>query len=234
MKWSRSEIDRLNPILEQISVDLAPVEGKKILVLCSAAGEVAFRLAEMMETGKVTGLERDDELLELARRAVREMGLGSSVEFLPAQPDHIPLEDESYDALVSEFVVYPSPLPTQVGQSEMARVLTPGGKMILTDVITTNPLAPEVREELEIIGLDYLCDATQEDFRHWMEEAGLVNIQVLDLTPTLREVWEARQETDTSMAHQVGYAYLLDDQELGLGKTIYYIYAIGVKPNEGG
>ncbi len=230
MKWNRTEIDRLNPILEQISVDLAPVDGKRIVVLCSAAGEVAFRLAEMMETGKVTGLELDVELLEESRRAVREMGLGSMVEFLPAEKDRLKLKDESYDALVSEFIVYPSPAPTQIGQVEMARVLAPGGKMILTDVISTRPMALEIREELEILGLDYLCDGTPEDFRKWMKEAGLINVQVRDLTPLLREVWEARREVDRSTSHEMGYAYLLDNHKLGLGKTIFYIYVVGEIP----
>src|SRR4030042_34558 len=55
MKWSRNEINRLLPILEQISSDLAPVDGKNILVLCSGTGEVAFWLGEMMEQGHVTG-----------------------------------------------------------------------------------------------------------------------------------------------------------------------------------
>ena len=66
MKWSRSEIDHLLPILEQISSDLAPVDGKQILVLCSATGEVVFWLAEMMEQGKVTGMELDEDALEIA------------------------------------------------------------------------------------------------------------------------------------------------------------------------
>ncbi len=78
MKWSRSEIEHLLPILEQVSSDLATVDGKKILVLCSATGEVAFWLGEMMEQGKVTGLELDREALAVARRAAHEMGLECS------------------------------------------------------------------------------------------------------------------------------------------------------------
>ncbi|MGE5123313.1 MAG: hypothetical protein ACM3H7_02260, partial [Acidobacteriaceae bacterium] len=73
MKWSRSEIDNLSSILEQIAFDLGPVDGKKILVLCSASGEVALRLAEMMEFGHVVGLELDQEALEIARRSAHEM-----------------------------------------------------------------------------------------------------------------------------------------------------------------
>jgi len=231
MKWNRSEIDRLSPILEQLSADLAPVDGKRILVLCSAAGETAFRLAEMMETGKVTGLELDNESLAIARRAAHEMGLEGMVEFLPAEKDHLSADDSSFDVVVSEFIIYPSSSPTEIGQTEMVRVLAPGGKMALTDVIVTKPLPLQVRQELTMIGLDYLCEATQADFRNWMSNAGLVNVQASDVTSMLRETWESRREADRSVFHQRGYSYLLDDRNFSLGEAIFYIYVKGEKPN---
>lgn len=231
MKWNRSEIDSLSPILEQLAIDLVPVDGKRILVLCSAAGEVVFRLAEMMETGHVTGLELDQESLEIARRAAHEMGLESMVEFLPAEKDHLPMLDSSFDAMVSEFIVYPTSSPTEIGQIEMARVLVPGGKMVLTDVIVTKPLPPQVRQELTSIGLDYLCEATQDDFRSWMADAGLVNVNVLDLTSTVRQVWESRRENDLSASHQRGYSYLLDGGNFSLSNALFYNYVRGEKPN---
>ncbi len=102
--------------------------------------------------------------------------------------------------------------------------------MILTDVLVTKPLPVDVREELEIIGLDYLCEGTQEDFRQWMKSSGLVNVVVQDLTPTLQAVWEERRENDPSASHQVGYSYLLGHPQYGLGKAIFYIYVRGEKP----
>ncbi len=229
MKWGRNEIERLSPILEQLSADLAPVDGKRILVLCSAFGEVAFRLGEMMETGHVTGMEMDQESLELAQRAAHEMSLESMVEFLPAEMGHIPKDDASYDSLVSEFIVYPTVSPIQISQREMARVLVPGGRLILTDVIATRPIPEEVCEELEIIGLDYLHEATQEDFRTWMSSAGLDNVEVMDLTPILLNVWEYRRSIDRASSHRAGYAYLLDNPSTCLGEAIFYIYVRGDK-----
>lgn len=231
MRWSRNEIDRLLPILEQISFDLAPLEGKKILVLCSAEGEVAFWLGEMMELGHVTGLELDRAALDIAKRATHEMGLEGMVEFIPAEKDHIPLPDESFDGLVSEFIVYPTTTPTEIGQPEMARVLVPGGKMILTDVIVTKPLPGDVRQELTDIGLDYLCEGTPNDFRTWMTDAGLINVKVTDLTSTVRKVWEVRRTTDRAAARKPGYSYLLDDDKYCLGEAIFYIMVRGEKPN---
>jgi ubiquinone/menaquinone biosynthesis C-methylase UbiE len=229
MKWNRNEINRLLPILEQLSFDLTPVDGKKILVLCSATGEVAFWLGEMMEQGQVVGLELDKESLDIARRTVREMGLDQVVQFFPAEKDRLPYPDESYDSLVSEFVVYPTAMPTEIGQAEMARVLKPGGKMILTDVIATRPLPGHVRQDLAGIGVDYICDGTTGDIRNKMADAGLVNIELRDLTSTVKMVWEDRFDSDSAISHQAGYSYLLDDPRAGLGKTIFYIYISGEK-----
>ncbi len=80
-----------------------------------------------MEQGHVTGLELDQEALDIARRSAHEMGLEQVVEFFPAERDRIPMPDYSYDALVSEFIVYPTSIPTKIGQAEMARLLKPGG-----------------------------------------------------------------------------------------------------------
>jgi hypothetical protein len=162
------------------------------------------------------------------------MGLDGMVEFLPAEMDRIPLDEESFDAVVSEFIVYPSSSPTQIGQPEMNRVLAPGGRMILTDVILTRPMAQLAREELAIIGLDYLCEGTQDDFRAWMAEAGLINIEISDLTSILRPVWEERREADRAISHQQGYAYLLDGHNTSLGEAIIYIYVRGEKPKDWG
>jgi ubiquinone/menaquinone biosynthesis C-methylase UbiE len=166
MKWNRSEIDRLAPILEQLSSDLVPVDGKHILVLGSASGDVVFRLAEMMEAGKVTGLELDSESLELARRAAHEMGLEGMVEFMPTNKDRLPMPDASFDALVSEFIVFPTSSPTEIGQTEMARVIKPGGKLVLTDVIVTQSLPLQVRQSRPD-RLDYLAKLPSDLQHGW-------------------------------------------------------------------
>ncbi len=230
MKWNRNEIDRLHPILEQISADLAPVDGKRILVLGSATGEVAFWLGEMMEQGKVTGVELDHDSLAIARRATHEMGLEAMVEFQPADGTHIALPDEAFDGLVSEIIVYPPAVPIEMKLPEMARLLAPGGKMILTDVLASRPLSPGMQKELEIIGLDNLRQGTPADYRKWMLSAGLVNVDEQDLNPILRAVWEDRRENDPSPSHQPGYDDLLDDQQFGLGEAVFYVYARGEKP----
>jgi ubiquinone/menaquinone biosynthesis C-methylase UbiE len=205
------------------------MDGKKILVLCSATGEVVFWLAELMEQGQVMGLELDSETLEIARSSAHEMGLDQVVIFLPAEETMIPLPASSFDAIVSEFIVHPTTSPTQIGQIEMARVLKPGGKMILTDVISTLPLPDPVRQELTRIGLDYIWDATPGDIQGWMTDAGMIHIDIKDMTSIVQNAWEDRSASDQATTHLPGYAFLLDDLTYGLGKAIRYIYAYGEK-----
>lgn len=229
MEWSPAEIEELSPILRQLWMDLKPLEGKSVLVLCSAAGDVALWLGERMERGQVIGLELSEELLEAAKSSAEERGLHSTVEFRRAEKERIPLPDETLDALVSEFIVFPTPVPTEIGQPEMARVVKPGGKILLTDVIVTRPIPQELRAELQAVGLDYLCEGTQDDFRRWMKEAGLTDVEVIDFTDLLRRVWEKRRERDESTERRRGYSLLLGESGFRLGEAIFYIYVRGKK-----
>lgn len=230
MRWTKSDLERLAPILQQIENDLTPLAGRQVLVLCSAAGELVFRLAQKVGNGKVTGVELNSELLHVARDARTARGLGRTVEFSEAEKSRIPLPDATFDALVSEFIVFPTPTPTLIGQAEMARVLKPGGKMVITDVIITKPIPPSVRDALTAIGLDYLCDATRDDFRKWMGAAGLVDVEITDFTPLLTGVWQAKRDADQHAEHRNGYLHLLQDPEFRLGEAIFYIYVRGNKP----
>jgi SAM-dependent methyltransferase len=229
MKWCHEEVEKLSPILKQIQLDLEPLEGNSILVLCSAAGEIAFILEEKMKHGRIIGLELDEEMLQTAQKTAKQKHMDSIVGFHKAQKTRIPYPNETFHALVSEFIVFPTTLPTEIGQPEMARVLKPGGKMVLTDAIVTKPVPQDLRTQLQNIGLDYLCEATKDDFRNWMEEAGLTHVEVIDFTPVVKRVWEQRRESAKSPEQRSAYRLLFDDVEFRLGKEIFYIYVRGKK-----
>jgi SAM-dependent methyltransferase len=230
MQWSLSEIEELSPILDRIKTELEPLDGKNIVVLCSAAGEVPFWLAKSMTQGHILGLELNRELLKAAQLSAEKRHLSHLTEFRETEKTRLLLQDTTFDALVSEFIIFPGPTPTEIGQSEMARVLKPGGKMIITDVLLTQPVSPEVRQELSHLGLDYLCEATAEDFRSWMQEAGLVDIDVKDMTPIVKRVWEQRRTQAPVLGHRMGYSFLFDDSPAKLGDGLYYMYVQGTKP----
>jgi SAM-dependent methyltransferase len=229
MKWSHEEIEKLSPIQKQLQLDVEPLEGNSILVLCSATGEIAFLLGEKMKPGRIIGLELSEEMLHAAQKTAKQKHMDRIIEFHKAQKTRIPYPNESFHALVSEFIVFPTTLPTEIGQPEMTRVLTPGGKMVLTDVIVTRPVPQDLRTQLQNVGLDYLCEATKDDFPNWMDDAGLTHVEVIDFTPVVKKIWEQRQENAQSPAQRSAYRLLLDDREFRLGKAIFYIYVRGKK-----
>lgn len=228
MKWSRVEIKELSPILKRMKADLGHLEKKKIIVLCSAQGEIVFWLADIMKGGRVIGLELDETSLELAKRSLKEKGV-KNIEFRMAEKTRIPLPDGKFDALISEFIIFPTITPTEIGQSEMARVLKPGGSIIITDVILTRSMPQEYRTKLSTIGLDYLCEATQDDFKDWMVDAGLGKIEFVDFTPLVKTIWEKRRDQEISPEKIESYLLLLEDPTFKLEESIYYIYVQGKK-----
>ena len=234
MKWTPQEVRRLGPILEAVETSLGPVEAGEVLVLCSAGGEVAVRLAWRMTEGHVTGLELDDALLARSRALAEAEGVADRVSFGKAEMARIPRPDGAFDGLVSECIVFPTPNPTTIGQPEMARVLKPDGRIVLTDVLVTRPVPEDAREALRTVGLDYLCEGTPEDFRRWMTQAGLVDVDVADLTPIVARVWRDRRDAGGARGRARGYSLLLDPgSEYGLGRAIIYIRASGRKPGSG-
>jgi SAM-dependent methyltransferase len=224
--WTTEERHELRSILDVVMGDLEPLAGHRILVLCSATGEVAFRVGERIGDGEVIGLEFADDLRQAAEAALAA-GPNRPVRFQKALLDRIPFPDESFDAVVSEFIVYPTSQATDIGQPEMARVLRPGGVMTITDVIVPTEPPSEVRADLSAVGLDYLCVATPQDFQGWMDEAGMIDVEIRDLTAMVRPVWEKRLSNapDARAAH-----HLLGSGPWSLGHGLRYIRVRGTKP----
>lgn len=209
--------------MRALVADLAPLQGKRVLVLCSAAGEVAIELAQRVGRGEVIGLEYADELLAAAEDA-RQAHPGLPVRFEKAGMRHILYPRSSFDAVVSEFVVFPTSQATDIGQPEMARVLRPGGVMSITDVIVPEEPPPDVRRRLAAAGLDYLCVASVTDFEVWMKEAGMVDVVVRDITPMVRPVWERRLAGGRRAAVA---ELLLGGGPWGLGRGLRYVKVSG-------
>jgi ubiquinone/menaquinone biosynthesis C-methylase UbiE len=227
-QWSQKEISQLEPILVQIEQDLSPLNTKHILVLCSATGELTFRLsAKMSPQGELVGLERSRTMLQQAKTRATHQLKQAQVVFHRITKNTLPFSDHTFDALVSEFIIYPTALPTEIGQTEMARVLKPGGLILLTDVIRTHPMSAQENQALRRVDIHYLCDATISDFHHWMTTAGLTNITFHDYTFLVQSLWEDRAKEDSNKAHQSGYNLLLHDKTHKLGQGIFYIYAKG-------
>ena len=226
MRWSDSEVEALRPVFDRMVEPLQPLADRRVLVLCSARGDLAERLGGL--GAQVVGLEYDDDMLLESIGRTRPV---PNVDVFKAELRSIPFPTGYFDAVVSDLVLFPSCNPAQVGEPEVARVLKPGGRAVITDVVVTRPLEEWAAAELRTVGFDHACDATFDDFELWLEMAGLEERGVHDLTPLVEPAWRARAEA--SPRPRLGYELLLEDPERQLGHRLFYVMATGRKPLAG-
>ena len=124
--------------------DLRP--GERVLDLGSGAGiDVLLSARRVGPTGFVYGLDMTEEMLELARRNATEAGI-DNVAFLRGEIEQIPLPDASVDVIVSNCVINLSTdKPAALTQAH--RVLVPGGRLGISDIIADDDLTPQQRAE---------------------------------------------------------------------------------------
>jgi len=121
-------------------------EGERVLDLGSGGGiDVLLSARRVGPTGFAYGLDMTDEMLTLARANAAKAGAGN-VEFVKGQIEDIPLPDASIDVVISNCVINLSTDKTAV-IAEMFRVLTPGGRLGISDVVAEDDLSPADRAE---------------------------------------------------------------------------------------
>jgi arsenite methyltransferase len=155
--------------------DLRP--GETVLDLGSGGGiDVLLSAKRVGPAGKAYGLDMTDEMLDLARRNAREAG-ATNVEFLRGRIEEIPLPRESVDVVISNCVVNLSTDKPAV-LAEIARVLKPGGRIGISDVVAEDHLTPADRAAR---GSYVGCIAgalTFAEYTSGLEAAGLVDVSV--------------------------------------------------------
>ncbi|MBX5442487.1 MAG: arsenite methyltransferase [Solirubrobacteraceae bacterium] len=152
-------------------------EGEVVLDLGSGAGADALISARRVgPSGKAIGLDMTDEMLELARTNARQAGV-DNVEFLEGYIEEIPLSDESVDVVISNCVINLSADKRRVLR-EAARVLRPGGRFAVTDVIADPDMDEGTRADMrEWTGC--IADAlTAAEFEQALADAGFAGIEI--------------------------------------------------------
>jgi arsenite methyltransferase len=164
--------------------------GEVVLDLGSGGGiDVLLSAKRVGPTGKAYGLDMTDEMLALAEENKRKSGI-ANVEFLKGEIEHIPLPDNSVDVVISNCVINLSSDKDAVLR-EAFRVLKPGGRFAVSDVVTRGEMLPEVRNSL-LLWVGCVAGSLEEnDYRAKLAAAGFEQI---DLEPTrIYNVDDARE-----------------------------------------
>ena len=152
-------------------------EGEVVLDLGSGGGiDVILSARRVGRSGKAYGLDMTDEMLDLARRNAAEAGV-DNVEFLKGHIEAIPLPDSSVDVVISNCVINLSTDKARVLR-EVARVLRPGGRFAVSDVIADPDIDEETRSDIAQWTGCIAGALTEQDYRSLLAAAGLTDADV--------------------------------------------------------
>jgi arsenite methyltransferase len=170
---------------------LAPLNpGEIVLDLGSGGGiDVILSARRVGATGKAYGLDMTDEMLALAEENKRKAGV-ENVEFLRGEIENIPLPDNTVDVIISNCVINLSADKDRVF-AEAFRVLKPGGRFAVSDVVTRGEMLPQIKESV-LMWVGCVAGALEEnEYRQKLTSAGFDQV---DIEPTrIYRVDDARE-----------------------------------------
>ena len=151
--------------------------GETVLDLGSGGGiDVILSARRVGPSGKAYGLDMTDEMLALAEENKRKAGV-DNVEFLKGEIENIPLPDNSVDVIISNCVINLSANKDRVLQ-EAFRVLKPGGRFAVSDVVTRGEMLPEIKQSV-LLWVGCVAGALEEnDYRAKLTAAGFEQVEV--------------------------------------------------------
>lgn len=175
--------------------------GETVVDLGSGAGFDALLSAEKLgPEGRFIGVDMTPEMLERARTNAVNAGYARTVEFREGLIENLPVASESVDVVISNCVINLSPDKPQVFR-EAHRVLKPGGRLAVSDIVLSEPLPPDVAN----LAASWIAcvggASTEEEYLGYMRDAGFENIEYTRkpaapiLTPSLQDpMWQAAVE----------------------------------------
>jgi SAM-dependent methyltransferase len=151
--------------------------GETVLDLGSGGGFDCFLAARQVgETGQVIGVDMTADMIAKARDNALK-GDYSNVEFRLGEIEHLPVADASVDVIISNCVINLSPEKLDVFR-EAYRILKPGGRLAISDVVATAALPQELKNDLDLLSACVSGAATVAEITEMLKEAGFQDIQI--------------------------------------------------------
>lgn len=153
-------------------------EGETVLDLGAGAGLDCFLAAQAVgEGGRAIGVDMTAEMIDRAWKNARKHEMGN-VEFRLGEIEHLPVADGAVDVIISNCVINLSPDKPQVFR-EAFRVLKPGGRLVVSDIVLNRPLPQEVRESIEAYVGCVAGASMRAEYLEAIAAAGFQNVEVL-------------------------------------------------------
>jgi SAM-dependent methyltransferase len=153
----------------------ALLPGQVVLDLGSGGGIDCFLAAKMVgETGRVYGVDMTSEMIALARKNAAKVG-AANVEFRLGEIEHLPIDANSVDVIISNCVINLSPDKDQVFR-EAFRVLRPGGRLQVSDIVWTRPVPDSVKDDMEQWAGCIAGALVESDYTGKISAAGFTNV----------------------------------------------------------
>ncbi|WP_331234767.1 arsenite methyltransferase [Natronorarus salvus] len=151
--------------------------GETVLDLGSGGGFDCFLAArEVGEEGRVIGVDMTPEMVERARENAEKNGAGN-VEFRLGEIEHLPVPDSSVDVIVSNCVINLSPAKARVFE-ESFRVLEPGGRLAVSDVVAATEIPAEFEDDLDSLAGCVAGAATVDELEGLLSVAGFEDVRI--------------------------------------------------------
>lgn len=156
--------------------------GDAVVDLGSGAGKDVFLAAQRVgAAGRVIGVDMTPEMIALARRNAAKFAAAtglSNVEFREGTIENLPMGDGEVDAVISNCVINLSPDKPRVFR-EVHRVLKPGGRMVVSDIVLNRPLPRNLREDANLYAACIAGALPREEYLQAIRAAGFARIEVL-------------------------------------------------------
>ncbi len=202
-------------------------EGETVLDLGSGAGFDCFLVAQKVgKKGKVIGVDMTPEMVEKARENVRKSKY-RNVEFRLGEIENLPVSDNSVDVVISNCVINLSPDKRRVFK-EAFRVLTPGGRLMISDMVLLKELPDFIKNSIEAY-IGCLSGAIMKDkYIYAIKTAGFQDVQIIDETSFPIEC----MANDPTAKAIVENLKIPPEKVKEIANSVMSIKVYGVKPNK--